>query len=156
RVPSQRDGIIIAIGSEIQEAQPAPKAGQMEVRIGQEVRTFRLLREGDTVEPGQMLAQLDDRLARNELLFKRTKLVAAEADHRAAVATKTEAQARLDRMEALRKANAVSMEEYSAAVLTRDRYDQEEIAKREGIRLAQLELEHAQVILEMHTIRSPV
>src|SRR5262249_33637443 len=111
---------------------------------------------GDKVKQGQMLAQLDDRLARNDLETKQAKRAQAEAEYQAARAASTEAQNRLDRLKQLLARAAVAQAEYEAAVLTRDRDRQEEAAKKEGVRAAQLDLERAQTILDMHTIRSPV
>ena len=51
---------------------------------------------------------------------------------------------------------AIAEEEYTSAVLTRDRYRQDEIGKKAYLQAARLELEKAQTVLDMHTIRSPV
>ena len=58
------------------------------------------------------------------------------------------------RMEALKQQGAVSAEEYGAAVLTRDKYAQEEISRREAVNLAAIEGQQAEVLVEMHAIRS--
>ena len=156
RVPSLEDGIVLAIGSEVKKG--TPQGQVFKVRVGKEERTYRRLREGDKVKEGQMLAQLDDRLARNSLDYAQARLKAAEADWKAAQATGMEAQARLARLDDLRRRNkpAVSPEDYSAAVLTRDKHREEEVSKKEGVNAAQLEVERAQTLLERYTIRSPV
>jgi RNA polymerase sigma factor (sigma-70 family) len=153
RVPSPQEGILLAVGTRVDEGE---RGKVFKVKVGDTVRTYQRLREGDKVTEGQMLAQLDDRLARNELDFKRARKLAAEAEYQAARATADEAQQRLDRLKQLLARAAVAQAEYDAAVLTRDRYRQEEGAKKEATRAAQLEVERAQTILEMHTIRSPV
>ena len=50
------------------------------IRIGKAEKKYRRLREGDRIEEGEVLAQLDDRLARNDLAVQRAKLSAAGAD----------------------------------------------------------------------------
>ena len=49
-----------------------------------------------------------------------------------------------------------SREERSAAVLTLNKHRAEEDVKKQLVKLAALELERAQTVLEMYTIRSPV
>jgi multidrug efflux pump subunit AcrA (membrane-fusion protein) len=156
RVPSPEDGILIVIGTEVKEK--AAKGRIIKVRIGKEERQYRKLREGDKVEAGQMVAQLEDRLARNEVAYRKAKLAAAKADHQVSVAMAREAEARLKRLNDLKRRapQAVSEEEYLAAVLTKERYRQEEIARKEGVKAAEAELQRAQIVLEMYTIRSPV
>src|SRR5262245_9366961 len=91
RVPSPQDGILYAIGTEFKKGAPWPK---FQLGVGKEARTFRRLRVGDKVEAGQMLAQLDDRLARNEVALKKARLSAAEEEFKSADALAKEAQAR--------------------------------------------------------------
>ncbi len=155
RVPSPQEGILLAVGTEVKDS---AGGNVFKVRVGNEVRTFRRLREGDTVKEGQMLAQLDDRLARNEVAIKRARVAAAQADLTAAGAMAKEAQARLDRLDDIKRQNprVVSTEEYSGAVLTRDKHREEAVSKKEQVKLARLELDHTQTVLEMYTIRSPV
>jgi RNA polymerase sigma factor (sigma-70 family) len=158
RVASPLDGIVVAVGTELKKPnEPAPAgARKIEVKIGNDTRAFWVLREGDQVEAGQVLLQLDDRLARNTLLLKKTRLAAAKADLAAAATVTKEAEARLARMEALKAQRAVSEEEYRAAALTRDRYVQEEISKREAVNLAALEVQQAEMLVDMHAVRSAV
>jgi multidrug efflux pump subunit AcrA (membrane-fusion protein) len=154
RVPSPQDGILFVVGTEAKQGAPGPT---FKVRVGEEVREYRRLRVGDKVGEGQMLAQLDDRLARNEVVLKKARLTAAEAESKSAEAMAKEAQARLDRLDRLRRTDArLGAEEYSAAVLTRDKHRDETASKKAAVKVAQLELERAQTVLEMYTIRSPV
>lgn len=158
RVASPLDGIVVAVGTEVKKpSEPAPAgAGKIAVKVGNDTRTFWALKEGDTVEAGQMLFQLNDRLARNELLLKKTRLAVAKADHAAAAATAKEAEQRLAQTEALKRQAVVSAEEVRAAALTRDKYVQEEISKREAVNLAALEVNQAEILVEMHAVRSSV
>jgi RNA polymerase sigma factor (sigma-70 family) len=155
RLPSPQDGILLAIGTEAKGGKPGQT---FKVRVGNGVREYRPLRVGDKVQEGQMLAQLDDRLADNDLAIAKAKQDFAEADYKAAAAMAREAQARLDRLDnlKLRDPRVVSAEEYSAAVLTRDKHKFEALSKREQVKLAILELERPRLILETYTIRSPV
>lgn len=159
RVAGARDGIVVAVGTEVKKGEDVPAADRIEVKYLKEASVYRRLREGDAVEAGQMLAQIDDRLARQDLLFARAKLLAARAEHEAAQAVVKEAQVRVDRLDQLRRAGgagAFSQEEYSAAVLVRDRYRADAIGKEAAIQLVQIEVERAQIVVDMHVIRSPV
>jgi multidrug efflux pump subunit AcrA (membrane-fusion protein) len=155
RVPSPRAGIVLAVGTQVDKSR-AGDPGVLEARVGDHSWYYRRLVEGDKVTEGQVLAQLDDRAARDQIDFQKARLVAAQADLAAASALYKEAQARLDRLSLLIKRHNISAGEYSAAVLTRDKRRQEEVAKKLSVEVEQLELERAQLILEMHTIRSPV
>jgi RNA polymerase sigma factor (sigma-70 family) len=159
RVPSPQDGILLAVGTEVKKGDAAAAAkGLLRVEVGKEVRLYRRLREGDRVERGQVLAQLDDRLARLEVAIKKARVSAAKVEYPAALAMAREAQARLDRLDQLKNQNRnlVSAEEYTAAVLTRDKHEQEKVSKGEQVKLSEIELKQAQILLEMYTIRSPV
>jgi multidrug efflux pump subunit AcrA (membrane-fusion protein) len=158
RVPSPRDGILLAVGTEAPKGAVAGTKGLFEVKLGKEVRRYLRLRVGDRIKQGQVLAQLDDRLARHEVSYKKAKVASAEAEHRAAAAMAKEAQARLDRLEQLKRTNPalVSADEYSAAVLTRDKHREEGVSKREQVKLFGIELEQALIILDTYTVRSPV
>src|SRR5207253_3157888 len=81
RVPSPQNGILLAVGTEVKKGAPGPT---FQLRIGKEVRAYRRLRVGDRVEKGQMLAQLDDRRAYNEVAQAEAKFELALADHQAA------------------------------------------------------------------------
>jgi RNA polymerase sigma factor (sigma-70 family) len=157
RVAAAQEGILVAVGTEVKKEAAGAK-GVFEVKLGKEVRFYRPLHEGDRVAKGQILAQLDDRLARHDVALKEARVRAAEAEYKAANAMAREAQARLDRLEQLRRVNPklVPAEEFNAAVLTRDKYREEARAKGETVKLSGLEREHAQIVLGMYTVRSPV
>jgi RNA polymerase sigma factor (sigma-70 family) len=156
KVASPVEGVIAVVGREVKKGETLPADQIVSLRTREGVKKYRLLREGDRVEAGQVLAVLDDRLARNELAIQKAKLVAAQADFEAARKTEMEAQARLDRQDALRAQNFVSPDDYAAAVLTRDRYQAEAKAKKAGVEVATLAVERAEIELDKHTIRSPV
>ena len=126
------------------------------VRRAGEEKTYRKLKEGDRVEPGQLLAQLDDRLARDDWAIKSGKVKAAKADLSAAEKTRDEARSRYERQARLRITSATSEEELRAAKLTWDRYVYEATSKVEAVGLAELELSQAETVLAMHQIRSSI
>src|SRR5262249_30233736 len=80
RVPSQHDGILLMVGTEIKDGEKVPEDQVVSVKIGGETRKYRKLREGDAVEEGQLLGLVDDTLAREELAIKKAKLDAAKAE----------------------------------------------------------------------------
>jgi multidrug efflux pump subunit AcrA (membrane-fusion protein) len=155
RVPSLQDGILVAVGTLVEEGAPGPT---FKARVGTSVLEFRRLRVGDKVEEGQMLAQLDDRLARNQVAQAKAKVDLAKAEYEAATALSNESQARLDRLNnlKLRDPRLVSAEEYSAAVLSRDKHKFEMVSKKEQVRVTEVEVVQQQEVLEMYAIRSPV
>jgi multidrug resistance efflux pump len=110
------------------------------------------------VDEGQLLAKVDDRLARADLAIKLARVETAEADLRATRKTKEEAQKRLDalRLQAATVRGSVSKEEMRAAEMAVDRCDEEENARRAAIAQARTDLAGAQLVVEMHEIRSPV
>ena len=83
-VPAQRDGILVLVGTEIKEGEKVPEGQRIAVRIDGQQRQYRRLRVGDKVVEGQLLARLDDRLARDELQIAEARIVAREADSCAA------------------------------------------------------------------------
>lgn len=157
-VPSQREGVILFVGTELQPGEQVPPDKLVEVRIGSELKRFRRLKEDDPVEAGQLLAQLDDRLARDDLAMKHGKLLSSKAELAAAEKTRDEAKNRYDTQFRLRStaAGAVSDEELRATRLTWDRYVFECVSKKEAVGLAELERNQAQTVLDMHQIRSSI
>jgi len=155
-VPSRREGIVVLIGTEIKEGENLPADRIVTDKIGDEVKKYRRWKEGDRVEEGQLLARLDDRLARDEVAIRIAKLKVAEADYQAVQKTKTEAESRLRTALELFKKGALSGEEVRGAQLTYDRYVSEEISKQQAIEVANREVKQAETLLEMYEIRSPV
>jgi multidrug efflux pump subunit AcrA (membrane-fusion protein) len=144
QVPAQRDGILVFVGTEVKKADD--KDG----------KTHRPLAIGDTVEEGQLLARIDDQLARLEVDLTSAKLRAAEADHQAAESLAKEADARLQRLTDIRPQQRVPFEEFSAATLTATKYRLEATSKHEVVKAINIEQQRAQIILRQHEIRSPI
>jgi len=157
-VPSQRDGILAVVGTEIKEGERIAPSQVIKIRMeGKEVR-YRKLREGDKVEEGQLLARLDDEMARNDLAIAAAKIEASKADLRASEKTGEEAKHRYDAMTRARVAErgTVSDDDYRGVRLTWDRYVEEASAKKQDVTIAQLQHKSAATVLRMHEIRSPV
>src|SRR5205807_5480420 len=97
-------------------------------------RSFRRLKVGDLVAKGQLLGLIDDRLIRDDMAMKDQKIIRALADQSAAEKTLAEAGERLQTLEALaRKGVRVPEEDIRAARLTKDRYEQEVIARKADV-----------------------
>jgi WD40 repeat protein len=156
-VPSQREGVLLFVGIELKEGeQPPPDEKVWDVQIDREVKRFRRLKEGDQVEADQLLAVVDDTIARADLSIKEAKVAAAKADKTASVKTRDEAQKRLETQRKLWKDRATNMEDLRGAELTYDRYVYEAISKAEAITVAQQEFEQAKKILSQHQIKSKI
>jgi RNA polymerase sigma factor (sigma-70 family) len=159
QIPSRVDGVLVLVGTEIQEGETVPPGRVVTVKLGGEEKKYRRLRVGDKVEEGQLLARLDDALARDEVAIKKQKLEAAKADEIVSVKTRDEAEERYRTAQRLMSGgakNVVSMEDVRAAKLTWDRYFYEEISKREAIKQSEAELNPALTMLKFHEIHSPV
>lgn len=155
-VPSQKDGVIHFIGTEIKEGEVVPPGLLIEERVGKDKKKFRRLKEGDVVEKGQLLAMLDDRVARDEYSIKEGKIIQAEQDSLAAEKTRDEAQQRFATAKKLhgKGGMVMSQEDVRAAELAYDRYYYEAISKRKAIETTRLEFNQALTNLSMHEIRS--
>lgn len=158
RVASPREGLILAIGTEIKEGDKVPADRVEEVKSGNTTRRFRILREGDAVQKGQVLVQLDDRLSRIDIGIKQAKIESAEAEAVASEKTRDEAYQRyLTQERKYKESNkATSLEDLRGSKLTHERYKQEVVGKKANVKVAQLEVEQARAIADMYAIRSPV
>lgn len=156
RVASQVKGIVEFIGTEIKAGEKVPSEEVITLQIGSEKKTFRRLTKGDAVVEGQLLAQLDDRLARADLTAREQKVVACKADLAGAKAIAQEAEAKYHTAEELKRRNAIALEEYRSAVLTRDKMYSDSIVKQEAYKLAEIEVNVSKVICKQFEIRSRV
>jgi multidrug efflux pump subunit AcrA (membrane-fusion protein) len=155
-VPSQRDGVILFVGSEIEPGhEPAPDQ-VVRVMLGGQEQRFRRLKEGDPVRPGQLLAYLDDQLSRDDWAIKKARVASAHADLDAAIKNCDEAKNRYDTQLWLRREGhgATAEEDVRAAKLIWDKAACEAIARREAVTLAERELSQAETVLRMHQVRS--
>ena len=153
---SLRDGIVLIVGTEIKEGEDVPKDRIIDVVVGNVTKKYRRLRVGDRVKAGQYVSQLEDPSASDEVDIKRAKLAAAEIEFQAADKTREEAKHRYEMQERLYnkgKNPSTSFEDVRGAELTSTRFHYEVLGKREQIKVAQAELQQAEKILKMYSIR---
>jgi multidrug efflux pump subunit AcrA (membrane-fusion protein) len=158
-VPSRVDGVLLVLGTEIKEGEKVSAGRLVTIKTVPEAKAYRRLRIGDAVEEGQLLARLDDQLARDELAIKLQQVEAARAHHQAAEKSRDEAEQRYLTMQRLYQngvKSAVSLEDVRGAKLTWDNYFYDAIARREAIKQAEAEARMAETRVRMHEIRSPV
>jgi RNA polymerase sigma-70 factor (ECF subfamily) len=145
-----------AVPAAAQSAPPAERKDLLRVPSARDGILFEVaVKEGSPVQQGDLLFRLDDRLAVAEKRIKEYKLKASEAEGTASEKTRDEAYQRWQTQVRLMARNAVSAEDVRAAELTYIRYQQEALSKKEAIALAKAEVEEAQSILDLHTVRSP-
>jgi DNA-directed RNA polymerase specialized sigma24 family protein len=155
-VPSQQEGVLLLIGTEIKQEAGVPAAQIITIKSGGISQKYRRLHVGDTVEDGQLLARLDDRLARAEVEIKKAKVKACQAELAAAEKTRDEAKERYEIQVKLQKNLGTSKEDVRGALLTFTRYVYEVASKQQAVVVVEQELRQAQTTLETHEIRSPV
>jgi RNA polymerase sigma factor (sigma-70 family) len=155
-VGSQRDGILLVVGTEIKEGEKVPADRVVTIKTDGGEKKYRRLREGDLVEEGQLLARLDDRLARLDVQVQQIKLESAEAALGAAVKLREGAARRSQRLSELSGKLAVAEEEVQTAKLDLERAAADEQVKAATVKQAQVELKAGQTMLEMYEIRSPI
>jgi WD40 repeat protein len=156
---SEKEGKILFFGQEVDQENPLSVKGlpTAEIFVDGKVReiTYERLREGAYVRKGQVVAMIDPSKALNDINHKKAKIVASEAEYQAAIAMRKEAQERLNRLDNLKARNPalVNAEEYSGAVLTRDKHREEAVSKGEQVKLSRIEFYQAQADLRMHEVR---
>jgi WD40 repeat protein/biotin carboxyl carrier protein len=201
-VPSERDGTLVVIGTEIKPGEQVPAGRRFKATLGYLIlelgpgekvpaeeqirfpndarvwrrwrpddplppgkvglyrveREYRRLEPGDEVQAGQVVAVVDLSIALNEMAIKVANLAASESDRVAAVKTKGEAQRRVAAMEKLRREvrGGVSEDDYQGAILTAQRYGEEEVAKQAAVVKTQQELIQASYLVEKHQVRSAI
>jgi WD40 repeat protein len=154
-VPAQRDGVLSFIGIEVKKGEKvAPEDSPVEINGVQ----FRRLKEGDRVEANQLVAMVDETLARADYAIKAAKLKSAEADDKAAVRLRDEYKARWDTQVKLKAqvGGATSTEDVRAAQASYEKAYYEAVSKREAIAVAEQEVNQARKTLEMYEIRCKI
>jgi multidrug efflux pump subunit AcrA (membrane-fusion protein) len=160
-VPSQRDGVLMFIGTEVKDRESVSEQDVIPVRIGDVTKRFRRLKEGDWVEQDQLLAQVDDTLARADEAIKIAKVAAAKADKIASEKTRDEAKERYATQEKLWGSGrggmrATTAEDLRGALLQYNRYFEETVSKEEAIKVAEQELNQALATKAMYEIRPKI
>lgn len=113
------------------------------------------VKQGDKVRAGDVLVRLDDRQTKLDLDLKRARLQAALAEIQASYGILQEATVRAEAAKKLLDRAAISKEEYSTTILIRERYQLELAAKKAAAKIAEIEVENAQLVLSSHSIVSP-
>src|SRR6516162_6140545 len=170
-VPAQQDGILLCIGTELKPDEPNPSSDRLftikqSLRHFEEskeknkprelTRRFRLLKEDDYVQRGQLMAILDDRLARDDFAIKTAKVSVSDKDHKAAEKTREEAHQRYLTQQRLFQNGATSVEELRGAELVWNKSTYEAQSKHEAYLQALHEQSQAETVLRMHEIRAGV
>jgi multidrug efflux pump subunit AcrA (membrane-fusion protein) len=152
----ERDGLILFVATEVKPGEQVPPERLRKIKIGDEVKIFRALKEDDPVETGQLLALVDSRLAAADVGIKEAKLRAASKDEIAAEKTATEAYYRFQTNQQLRRNNAVSQEELRTSEFVWHKSQYEGESKKEAANVSKSELDQARTVLDKHEIRSPI
>lgn len=166
-VPSQRDGVLLFIGTEIKDGEEVPPDRLIKATIAEKEtvdgkervvykeKKFRQLRDGDRVEAGQLLAVMDHRLAFDDWQIKDHQVEVAKLEKQTSERTRDEAYQRLLASRKIYR-NSPESEELRGAEMTYHRYMFEAMGKDEGIKKARAERQQSQTVLEMHQVRSTV
>ncbi len=158
KVASPVAGIVWFVGTEIQPGERVPPAQIISVTFGGEVKTYRRLKKGDRVEEGQLLARLDDRLARDEYAIQQKQVEQAEADFKAARAVRDEYKARweavMKRLTGKTGLFVGSDQEERDVFLQFNAADLQAVSKQKAAEIAKLKLKKAQTVLEMYEVRA--
>jgi RNA polymerase sigma factor (sigma-70 family) len=156
-VPSQRDGVLRFIGTEVTKGDKTAEPKQFAMTLENVEHKFRNLKRGEVVEKGQLLALIDDALPRAELVSKLAKLKTAEADKVSSEKTREEAYQRWLTQKKLYSQTRIStsLEDVRGAELTYNRYVYETIGKEAAIKEAEAEVARAKAVLEQYQVRSP-
>ena len=155
-VPSQQEGVLLVVGKEIKPGAKVPANLLVTVKTGNEVKTYRRLRVGDAVEEGELLAKVDDRLARLDLEVQQSKLQASKADLSAASQAVNATQQAFVRLDKLGAAGAVDAATVEAAKSSKELAVEAVPGKEAAVRQAEVAVKKAEITLEMYEIRSPV
>jgi multidrug efflux pump subunit AcrA (membrane-fusion protein) len=155
-VLSPRCGFLLVIGTEVPVGEKVSPDSLVVVRARGGVKKYRLLREGDLVAAGQLLARLDDRCALAALALRERKAAAARAALAISQKARDEFERRYRRAQRLRWRDEVSEEELAQARLARARAMQKAEGQQAELEAARGEVKQAQTILGLHEIRSPV
>ncbi|HYV34888.1 MAG TPA: hypothetical protein VE988_04235 [Gemmataceae bacterium] len=120
---------------------------------------FQPWEEGHYVDFDQMVAKLDPALATHESNSKAAKILSAKADFDATDAILDESIKKYERLKRLRDQKGPSVvtdEELGGADATVKKYKGDRVQKQEAIKSAELEKLQADIILQLHDLRSKI
>jgi WD40 repeat protein len=158
-VPSQRDGILLFMGTEVQPGETVPSERMIVLPDRPADKKYRRLQEGDRVAPGQLLALVDDRLARDDYAIKKGQILLNEANLAAAERARDDARDRYQTQLKLQSSPggpATSDEDVATAKLAWYKHYYEAVSRKEAIALSRLELHQAETVLSTYEIRSTI
>lgn len=164
-VPAQVPGRLLFIGEEVPEgmvqaagmasfiAEPFDytKINQGEREV---VKVYRRFYKGEIVHSNQMVAMVDPSKALGDLEMKRSKVLAAEAERDAAIATAKEGQNRYEIDLRLFEKGAIGRQDLNTSYLTKVKLHFDAVSKEEGVKLAKTEEHVAHIIYKQHEVRN--
>jgi RNA polymerase sigma factor (sigma-70 family) len=133
-------------------------SGEERLLISSQVSGFivDVVKLGDNVRQGDVLVRLDDRAAKADLDRARANLDAAKAVLTASSTEVALATRRVERMKDFFEQNAIAKRTYDEAVSNRDQSRARLDHKKAVVKVAEADLEKAQLVLTQHSLRSPV
>jgi multidrug resistance efflux pump len=148
-IRSTRDGVLGLVGAEIKQGETVASELVVTIESGPEVKRYRRLRAGDTVEPGHLIIRLNDRFARCDAAAGEARLRASEAKLRFATRAKDNAESCVKAMEEVTKhvPGTVALDDYSEAKRTARRCADYEAVCRAETAHCQAESEDAKKAL---------
>lgn len=111
--------------------------------------------EGAVVQKGQLLAQLDDELARYDLQLAKARVDSARRNAEAVQAQLVDAQAQRARAETLVKSGAVSRASLDAVVASTDALQARLAAARADLQVAEVAVRRQTEFVERHRVLAP-
>lgn len=114
---------------------------------------YRRLYEGDATQTTHPIGMLDPANAMLELVEKMSKVVAAEADAKAAKATEDEAENRYKTAFKLFQKGAIAKEDYDGAFLTKVKTEYERVSKEKALDVAKNDVAKSETTLYNHSLR---
>jgi RNA polymerase sigma factor (sigma-70 family) len=153
-----REGVLTLVGTEIKDGEAVSADQVVTIGSGAAAKRYRLLRDGDTVAEGQLLARLDDRLARTEISLEEAQIEASKAEASASRRAKENAERRVSAMEeSMRRVpGSVSKDDYEGAKLTAKRFVEEELARYSAVQLHTAKRDQLTNVLRTYEMHSPV
>jgi WD40 repeat protein len=159
-VPSKNDGRILQFCTEILPGEAKPPKDQIfEHPSGKDPNVkvqYRILHEGDTIRPGQLIAILDNALARANYLSAKAAVIANEAKKVAAIEVYNAALAEYEMYVRLHKTNSAPESDVRRNYAQKERA-KADIADAEGQLLKSKEdLNKAEIVLEEHEVHCTI
>jgi multidrug efflux pump subunit AcrA (membrane-fusion protein) len=149
---------VLLIGREMIDGKEATAKSVATIDTPSGIVRYRLLAVGDLVEEGQVLALLEDTLAKKELKSKLSLIATALAELEATRKTAEEFKSRYEASRVRHMNGRIGFDELEEHRLTWERCNQEIVAKSASVVKANQEVLQTRVILRNRNreIRSPI